>query len=257
MQKQQGVQSIDRVLRILNVLAAGGMPLQLSEIARRVDIPVSTAHRLLASLQKHDYVRFDETQRRYTLGLAVLSLGEAAKAQIDITNEALPILEKLAAEVNETATLTVLQREEAVYALMAPSRRTVSTITPLGSRVPFHCTAAGKAMLAYMSDERRDRHLNLTHRAYTRNTITNPYQLLDELSKIRARGVSFDRQEYELGMCCIAAPVFNHQRQIIATVGISGPSSRISPEREVELSMPVQAAANELSAYLGYVEVVK
>lgn len=254
MSKQPSVQSIDRALRILNVLAASHEPLQLSEIARHVEIPASTAHRLLASLQRQEYVRFDQTQRRYTLGLAILPLAEAAKAQIDITKEAMPILERLAAKVNETATLTVLQGNDAVYSLMAQSRRAMGTITSLGSRIPFHCTAAGKALLAYMPEDRRNEILSKPQRAHTRYTITNSYQLLDELAQIRTQGVSFDRQENEPGMCCIAAPVFNHQGQITATVGISGPSSRFSPEREEELAWPVRAAARELSACLGYAE---
>lgn len=253
MKKQQSVQSIDRALRILNVLAISRGALPLTDIAKQVQIPASTTHRLLATLQQHNYIRFDEIQRKYTLGLAVLSLGEAARSQIDITKEAASILETLADQVNETATLTVLQRNEAVYALMAQSRRSVSTVTPLGSRVPLHCTAAGKTILAYLPEARRNELLNLTHKAYTRYTITNSFQLLDELAQIRAVGVGFDRQEYELGMCCIAAPVFNHRGQVIATIGISGPSSRINPERDKELSLSVQAAAIELSSRLGYV----
>lgn len=255
MPKENSVQSVDRSLRILNVLAASQAPLQLSEIARQVEIPPSTAHRLLTSLQKHAYVRFDLQRRKYTLGLAVVPLAEAAKAQIDITNEARPILEKLAGVVNETATLTVLQGSDAVYALMAQSRRAVGTVTPLGSRVPFHSTAAGKAMLAFMPEERRDRLLSLPHKAYTRYTITNTYQLLDELSQIRMQGVAFDRQELELGMCCVAAPVFDHQGEVTATVGVSGPSSRLTPDNEDEFSRPVRAAAQELSVQLGYDDI--
>jgi DNA-binding IclR family transcriptional regulator len=254
-EKQNSVQSIDRAVRIMDVLAAGEIPLQLSEISRQVEIPASTTHRLLASLQQHGYVRFDSSQRKYTLGLAVLSLAEAAKSQIDITKEAMPILEKLAASLNVTANLTVLQNDEAVYTLRAASTRTIGTITPLGRRVPFHCTAAGKTMLAYLPEESRDRILNLEHKAHTRNSITNSYQLLDELAKIRASGVGFDNEEYELGMRCIAAPVFDHKGQITATVGISGPSSRITPERDEELALPVQVAASELSSYLGHIKI--
>ena len=254
MTKQQSVQSIDRALRILNVLAVGRGALSLTEIANQVKIPASTTHRLLMTLQQHDYVRLDETQRKYTLGLAILALGEAAKTQIDITKEASPILETLADQVNETATLTMLQRGEVVYVLMAQSRRSVSTVTPLGSRVPFHCTAAGKTILAYLPQAQRDALLNLTYKAYTRYTITNSFQLLDELAQIRAQGVGIDRQEYELGMCCIAAPVFNHQGQVIATIGISGPSSRVSPDGNGEFTTPVKTAAQALSEQLGYIE---
>lgn len=254
MQKQQSVQSIDRALRILNVLTASESSLPLSEIAKQVEIPVSTAHRILAALQKHEYVRFDPTQRKYTLGLAVLPLAEAAKAQIDITKEAVPLLEKLAAQVNETASLVVLHGDEAVYALMARSTRTISIVTPLGRRVPFNCTAAGKVILSYLPKERRDKLLHSSHKAYTRNSITNPYKLLDELAEIKIRGIAFDNEEYELGMRCMHAPVFDHLGQITATVGISGPSSRITPERDKELSIPVRAAATELSFRLGYRE---
>jgi DNA-binding IclR family transcriptional regulator len=249
------VQSVERAMRVLEVLGASEVSLPLSTIAKQAGIPVSTAHRLLASMKAHGFVRYESDDRTYGVGLAVLSLAEAAKAQIRIQTEAQPILQRLASQLNETATLVLVNDRTGTYASTARSSRSMVTTARLGEQVPLHATAAGKIILAYLPEKALREDLGLRLEAFTSNTFTNLYQLRDELARVRTNGVAFDNEEREKGMRCIAAPVFDNRGRVCATIGISGPSSRISIEPESESSKYVRAAAQQLSTALGYMGV--
>lgn len=250
----QTVQSVNRALRILQILASSNTLLPLSDVATRTNMPRSTTHRLLASLKAQDFVQYNPKERTYGIGLAVLPLARAARAHNNIYNEADPILQRLAAKVRETATLVLLSDNIATYSLMAKSERSLTFTVAMGEVVPLHATASGKVMFAYFHKSAIERVLNNKLEAFTNNTITNPIRLEEELATIRSRGFAIDNEEREVGLRCIAAPVFDHLGQVVAAIGISGPTRRFTAEQVEGLIQSTTAAAQELSARLGHDE---
>ena len=250
----QTVQSVERALRILHVLAASESLLPLSSIAQGVGIPSSTTHRLLASLRQQDFVRYDAETRNYGIGLAVLPLAKAARAHTTIYHEAEPLLQELAASAHETATLVLMNGHVGTYALMAKPERSMTLTVAMGEVVPMHATASGKVMLAYFSEAELERFLKRTLEAFTINTLTNSLQLKEELVQIRSQGYAVDNEEREIGMRCVAAPVFDHLGNVVAAIGISGPSSRITADPGGNVVQHTMATAHALCARLGYID---
>jgi DNA-binding IclR family transcriptional regulator len=247
------VQVIDRVLALLEILAANGPAMTLAELARRVELPKSTALRLLAVLRRHRFVERESSTGDYRLGLKLLELGSQAAAQFDFGDRARSYLDRLMSATGESVFLSVLDGSEVLAIARAESARTVRVPLTAGLRTPAYCTANGKALLAFLpvSDliariGRRKLH------AYTTNTLTTRTEIEQEMKSIRAQGYAIDREEMEEGLKCIAAPVRNHTGSVIASVGILGPAFRIPDQNIAALAKLVMRAADGVSFELGY-----
>lgn len=250
----QTVQSVSKALRILQILANSNSLLSLSDVATQANMPNSTTHRLLASMRAQDFVRYNPEDRTYGIGLAVLPLARAAREQNNIFKMAEPILKKLVSEVNELATLVLLSGNVATYSLMAKSERSLTLTATMGEIVPLHATASGKVLLAHFTESALESVLYKSLESYTTHTITNPIRLREELSIIRSKGFAIDNEEREIGLRCIAAPVYDHMGLVVAAIGMSGPTRRITAEKEEELIRSTIAAARALCAQLGFNE---
>jgi DNA-binding IclR family transcriptional regulator len=248
------VQSVERTLDILEALAEAGRPVTLSDLSHRVGLHVSTVHRLLATLIERNYARQDANSGRYCIGPRLLELSSDLPDQYDVRGEAHPILEKLSAQVGETANLSVRSGDNLVYIDQVQSERLVRMFTRVGSSAPLYCTGAGKLFLAFGPEEDFEREFNrylLENRLEprTRHTLVRPQALREELRRIKERGYSFDNEEMEEGVICVAAPIFDRNSQIAAAISVSGPGSRGHILEAVE---PVREAAADVSAKLGY-----
>lgn len=248
------VQSVERALALLDTLAGERNGLSLTELCERVGLHTSTAYRLLATLAAAGYVRQDRERKTYRLGLHLLHIGEAAKAQCDLRQEAAGCLEALAHRAGELANLVIPSGNRAIYIAQAQagSGHAIRMFTQLGAWVPLHCTAVGKAMLAYWPEEELARLIAEGLPAHTANTITNPLRLQRELEAVRQQGYAVDDEERELGVRCLASPVWDADGRLVAALSISGPSGRVTPERFAELGAMVRQAAAQLSQRLGY-----
>jgi IclR family acetate operon transcriptional repressor len=250
---EAAVRSVIRALDLLDLLGQSQAGLGLTQISEQTGLNSSTVHRLLSTLAMRGYVRQDAGSKRYLLGPQSLHLSQTALSHFDIRNEALGPLRKLAMEARELANLALLADREAIYIAQAPADRGVQMFTSLGARVPLHCSGVGKAMLAFMPEAEAERLLQAASLpAFTVNTITNALRLQQELGLIRQAGYALDNEERELGVRCVAAPVFAADGRVTAAVSISGPSGRVTPERQDELSELVVAASREISERLGY-----
>jgi IclR family transcriptional regulator, KDG regulon repressor len=247
------VQVIDRVLALLEILAANGPAMTLAELARRVDLPKSTVLRLLAVLQRHRFVERESSTGDYRLGLKLLELGSQAAAQFDFGDRARAYLDRLMSGTGESVFLSVLDGAEVLAIARSESARTVRVPLTAGLRTPAYCTANGKAILAYLSAA--DLATRLGRRklhAYTNNTLTTRTEIEREMRSIRAQGYAVDHEEMEEGLKCIAAPVRNHTGSVVASVGILGPAFRIPDEKIAALAKLVVRAADDVSFELGY-----
>jgi DNA-binding IclR family transcriptional regulator len=250
-------QSVERAIALLAIIAENDTRIGLSELAERAGLHSSTAHRLLATLIAHSYVYQDQNDKTYSLGPALIRLGEAARSQIDIIAIARDQLNELAERVGELVNLVVLEGDQAMYVYQSQGRpdSVVRMFTRIGALVPLHCTGVGKAMLAHLPEDKREQVFEKGFKAYTKNTITNELKLLSELEIIRERGYATDLEEREVGVHCVATPILDSTGQAIAAVSVSGPAGRVTADRLPELGALVRETAGWVSMKLGYRQV--
>ena len=247
--------SLDHALVILEIIGDGRAPLGLSEIVRKTGYAKTTVHRVLLTLVRRGFVRKEYQTGRYQLTLKLFEIGSTAVSQLGIKDVAKPHLEAVRNLSGETAHLAIMDDHGVFYIDKIESTQSIRMYSYIGSRAPIHCTAVGKVLLAYQSDERIENFLAPGLKAYTHNTIVSKDKLLEELRKIRKQGYALDNEELEIGLFCIASPLRNHLKEVIAAVSISGPKVRLGKGRTRELIQVMVKTGNEISAALGYSEI--
>lgn len=247
-----GVQSVDRALTVLEILARDGHA-GVSEIAEEMGIHKSTVSRLLGSLVSREMVHQNSERGKYQLGFGILRLASSIPGRLSLVREARPVLEALAEEFKETVNLAVLRSNFAVNVDQAMGPSTLATYDWLGSLTPLHATSSGKVLLAGLPADERARVLKETGLpARTPRTITNRAKLENELLDVARQGYGVVREEFEIGLNSISVPVYNHVGAVIGAVSISGPVFRFDPEREPGLLDGLKEAGLRISARLGY-----
>lgn len=247
------VQAVDRALAIMEAMAREGGPMSLGEISAEVELTRSTVHRLLSTLISRGFARQDARSGRYSLGFKALEVGTSFLTSLDIRSLARPFLRNLAVSCSETANLAVLEGLDVVYIDQVEAESIIKMRARLGSRGPAYCTGSGKVLLASLPDEEIDRLLNgRVLKRYTTRTITDPERLKAELVQVRKNGYALDFGEMEPAVRCAAAPVRDHEGQIVYAVSISGPNSRIEGDRLRSVLVPaVVKTAQKISKELG------
>ena len=243
------VRSVERAITILDLLAQGGWQTG-AELARGLDVHRSTALRLLATLERHALVERDSRTARYRLGRRLPQLASVVTGEFDLRYIARPICERLAAASGETATFELLIGDDIVPIEQATASNSVVTVNWLGRRYPVHCTASGKAFLAFGQGAVRERLLAEPLARITPRTVTDPGKLAAQLEQARHAGVARTHEELEMGLDAIAAPVFGPDGEMVAALDVSGPSHRLAKRSDLD-RLTAEAAA-ELSRKLGY-----
>jgi IclR family transcriptional regulator, KDG regulon repressor len=247
------VQVLDRAFQILDLLADEKSGAGLMEVAERLKLHKSTAHRLMMVLEWSRFVEKNTVTGKYHLGSRLMELGLSAASRLDVYEVAGPYLRSLVKETGETAHLAVLRDGQVVSIVNIESSQTLRTPATVGTRTPAHCTSLGKAMLAFTSQEHLEEFLHERKlEAYTRNTITSISRFRAELRAIRKRGYAVDNEEREQGLRCIGAPLRDSTGEVIAAISIAGPVFRIGEERVQPLASSVMRIAAAISASLGY-----
>jgi DNA-binding IclR family transcriptional regulator len=244
------LQSVSNALTILELLGEQN-EVGIADLARRLGLAKSTVHRLLTTLEAHGFAAQNPATGKYRLGLKAIAVAGRALDLIDFRPLVRPILLNLRDETGETAHLVIRYGDKALFIDKVESQSTIRMTSHLGWQAPLYCTATGKVLLAYLPAEERANLLSqLVFKGYTPNTITDPARLAAELEAIRTRGFSCDNEEIELGLYCIAAPVFGRQGEIVAALSISGPVTRI--KNKPALIEKVRLAGQEASRALGF-----
>jgi DNA-binding IclR family transcriptional regulator len=247
-----GVQSVDRALAVLEILARDGHA-GVSEIAEEMGIHKSTVSRLLGSLVSRGMVHQNSERGKYQLGFGILRLASSIPGRLSLVREARPVLESLAEEYKETVNLAVLRSNVAVNVDQAMGPSTLATYDWVGSLTPLHATSSGKILLAALPVEERDRILKETGLpARTPRTIVKRDKLENELVDVARDGYAVVREEFEIGLNSMAVPVYNHLGSVIGSVSISGPAFRFDPEKTPGLIEALGQAGLRISANMGY-----
>ncbi len=245
--------TFDKGLGVLEALAMapGSRGLTLTELSQRLGMHRSTVFRFLATLQGRGYIDRDPATNSYRLGVQVLLLAATWLNDLDIRRVAKPVLQTLCDQSQELVHLTILDHGDVVTIDRIEGRQPVSLQTGIGNRRPAHCTASGKAILAYLPAGEVEPILAAGLAAMTAETVTSPETLRRQLAEIRERGYAIDRGEHFEGVCCVAAPVFGYERTVVASISIAGPAPRMADERLAHLGEEVWRAATTVSRQLG------
>jgi DNA-binding IclR family transcriptional regulator len=247
-----GVQSVDRALAVLEILARDGHA-GVSEIAEEMGIHKSTVSRLLGSLVGREMVYQNSERGKYQLGFGILRLASSIPGRLSLVREARPVLESLAEVHKETVNLAVLRSNYAVNVDQAMGPSTLATYDWVGSLTPLHATSSGKVLLAALSADERDRILKETGlHARTPRTITNRDKLEKQLLDVAHNGYAVTMEEFEIGLNSMAVPVYNHLGAVIGAISISGPAFRFDPEKVPGLVDELSEAGLRVSAKMGY-----
>jgi IclR family acetate operon transcriptional repressor len=246
------VQSLTRGLSLLEALARAEGGLTLTDVAQRVQLAPSTAHRLLSTLEKMGYVYQAGDLGRWYVGLQAFTVGTSFLANRDFVAQSHPYMRRLMEQSGETANLGILDGTEAVFIDQVQCRETMRTIVKLGSRVPLHASGVGKAIFAAMPDDEIEAILKVKGLPrITANTITSPEIMWQAIRVIRQRGWSFDDEEHALSTRCVAAPIYNEHAEVLGAISLAGPSSRLPDERIKQLGPLVAHIAEDLTHRLG------
>jgi IclR family acetate operon transcriptional repressor len=246
--------SVERALTILHLFVIGEAEIGLSDISARVHLHQSTVFRLLATLGAAGFIEQNAQTGRYRLGPAALSLGQAFLRHSDLRQIAEAPLAGLRDRSGETVHLATLVGTEILYLEKLPGLHPIGLMSSrVGDRAPAHCTGLGKVLLAHEPEPTVREQFKSGLRPYTPRTITRLDVLLPKLAGVRQAGFALDDEEHELGVVCVAAPVFD-SRRVVAAISVAGPADRIRQEiRADHLKEEVLAAADEISARLGRV----
>ena len=225
-------QVLERTFGILEVFTESQPEWSTTQVARELDLPVPTAHRILTALKRLGYVSQHEETRRFRLGAAALSLGERARALADLRPAAIGPLRQLSEATGETALLTVLNpaRDRSVCLERVETSQPLRLSVQPGRQLPLHAGASQKALLAFLRPDEIDRLIAQPLERCCTATITSRPALHRELAAIRARGWSSSYEETNIGVWGVAVPVLS-AADVVCAVGIAGPSPRLTADR--------------------------
>ena len=244
--------AVERALILLRYIVDNPDGLSIREASRNLGYSPATVQKLINALSAQNYVVQNELTERYHLGPGAVQLGLTALSRLDVRRVARPHLETLASECGETAFLGIPRGNHVVYIDKVVSSEPIHMDTPLGIDRPFNCTAVGKVLLTGLPAEELERLASedaFEHR--TERSISELEALCAEVDRIREQGWAWDNEEYNPGVGCVAAPVRDHEGQIVAALTASGPAERID-EKLDGIVTQVTAHAAAISEELGY-----
>jgi DNA-binding IclR family transcriptional regulator len=249
---QGGVQSVDRAITVLEILAREGSA-GVSEVAAEIGVHKSTAFRLLAALEERDLVEQNTDRGKYELAFGILRLASSIPARIDLVRQSQPILDELAAEIDETINLAVVREHYAVNVQQAMSTAAIASQNWVGQLTPLHATSSGKMLLAHMPEGQLDA---ILHKAglpkLTPNTVTTRKALLVELATIRETGFATAYEELEIGLNASAVPVRDHTGTVVAALSAAGPAFRFDAAEIERTADALKQAGARISHRMGW-----
>ena len=252
LRRRERLSSVATAIRLLKAFSEDEVDIGISDLARRLGIAKSTAHRLAVTLVSEGLLEQDRGSGKYRLGVALFRLGALVRQRMEVSNEARPFLYDLRETINESVHLAILDGIQIMYVYHLESTHAIRMRSDLGVRKPAYLTAEGQAMLAFAPPELVEQVIAAGLAPRTPKTIITADKFQKTLAVVRQRGCAIEDEESELGMVCVAAPIRDDAGAVVAAVGIAGPVTRLSKRSVATIIPNVIATANQISARLGY-----
>jgi IclR family KDG regulon transcriptional repressor len=247
------IQALDRALQIVDLFDEHTTELKITEISTRMGLHKSTVHSLLKTLMMHGYIGQDPDSGKYKLGLKLIEKGQLMLQTLDIRAVARKNLAELSMRTGQTTHLVILSGKEGIYIDKVEGVKAAIRYSRLGGRVPLHCSAVGKVLTAFQPVEKKIKLLtNYIFTPHTSHTIVDMERFIEELARVRQEGFAIDNQENEPGVRCVAAPIYDHTRHIVAAISLSTMTTSVNDDEFLMLSEHLITEATSISKLLGY-----
>lgn len=246
------IQSVSHALDVLEQFAGEADELGVTELSKRLKLHKNNVFRLLATLEARGYIEQNRQTENYRLGVRCLRIGQRFIEQLGLLRQAHPIMADVARAARETSLITVMQGTGVVPLDAVEAEQPVRLVSRIGEALPVHCTAAGKALLAYADDGTRSALPDSLPR-YTDRTIVELQALHQQLKKIAENGYAIDLGEHIEDVRSVAVPVRDYTRAVVGALAVSGPAYRLTQERIDKEIVPLMVrAGQDLSRHLGF-----
>lgn len=229
--------TLENSLRLLKCFTSEEPEISLTNLAKKLNLGVSTTHRLLKTLESEGFVLQNTTNQTYSLGVSVLALTNTVTSQMKIIKDANPVLKDLTTSTGESSHLGIIEGTSVIYLQKIECDLPLKIDSHLGKRTPIHCTSIGQVLLAY-----QQKPLEVALKKYTKQTITDPTRFQEKLAQIRRQGYAISNQEWDEEIWSVAAPVYNAKKEVIAAIDISGPVKRVTTSQQDIIKKVIQAA---------------
>ncbi|SHH34069.1 IclR family transcriptional regulator [Cognatishimia maritima] len=249
--KEGGIPTNLRLLLVLEAMAKAGVPVTPTEVNQPLGLPKPTIHRLFSTLEAEGFIQREIDGRAYSPGLRVRQMSTGIISSLRIRTARVAVLAKLADQVGETCNIALPDRDAMIYLDRVETKWPLRIQLPIGTRVPFYCTASGKMYLSSLDNRHLKNYANATPMvAKTKATITRPDTLIEEIRNIREVGYSLDRCEFMDGMTAVAVPILDGNGRLVSTLSVHAPEQRFPLPRAVEYVGLLQECATQLSDLL-------
>ena len=243
------LQTVDRALTLMEMIAEE--PITQQEIEQKTGLNRTTVSRLLTTLMLRKYIEKNEANR-YQIGLKAVEIASLRLNQIELKTEAVPLLRQLSMKLGQVCHIGMLSDGEVVYIEKIEPVSSIRMFSAIGKRVPVHSTSLGKVLASGLNDDEiKEIFKQKGMEQLTENTITDPEEYIREIHTVREKGFAEDREENEMGIRCIAAPVRDYRNQIVAAISTSGYQTPMTTEYGEPVRRQVMETAKEISLRLG------
>ena len=252
MKRSSSVTTVNRLVEVLDSFCQDQPVWSLAHLSVKLNLPKSTLHRFLTGLEVHGILRRDPDDKLWRLGYRLVQWGRLAEKSTGLAELAEPFLRNIAAATGETVALTVYAEQEVVCIAKVDTQHSVRLALDVGERRPAHAGASSKVLMAFLSPDEIDTIIN--NQGLPRlcsGTVTEPDVLRAELDTIREQGYALSVEETDPGAWGIATPIFGHKDQVVAAIGVIGPSLRFSAELAQRYVAVCQEAARDISRLVG------
>ena len=247
------IRSVSHALDVIEQFYGEADELGVTELSKRLKLHKNNIFRLLATLESRGYIEQNKATENYRLGVRSLQLGQAYISRMGLLRQARPVMESLVRQCRESAYVAVSRRGGMVPLDSVDAEQPVRLVLQIGESLPMHCTAAGKAQLAFESEDEVKARLPESLKRFTPKTVTERHALAQQLRSILESGYAVDSGEFVEDVRSVAVPIRDYTRRVVGTLAVSGPSYRMSMERiQKEMAPLVAKAGHDLSSRLGY-----
>ncbi|WP_101845181.1 IclR family transcriptional regulator [Halobacillus sp. Marseille-P3879] len=245
--------SITNAMKILNLYKTSkSKELSVTDISSQVNLPKSTAHRLITTLRREGFLSQNPRNGKYRLGLSLLTLGGVISVHKEIYRDTFPFVEQLVRKLDETCQICLLEEEHLVFYYRVHRNEPENLETNEGRKGPIHCTSSGLVLLAYQDLAFKEQVLSNPLRRYTPYTVTDPDKLLARLQSIEKEGFAFCEGEYYKGFSSVAVPIRDYSSNVVSSLTMISPTKRIKEKDLFFYVNHLKETASDISEELGF-----